>query len=60
MEGGAFFSGNAMVRGRDWYTLLHAPVLTLDVTFPGGHLGGHGDAPPFRQAVSFRTGVPRS
>jgi len=26
------FLGNATVRGRAWYKLLDAPVLTLDVT----------------------------
>ena len=29
---GARFLENATVRGRDWYQLLDAPVLTLDVT----------------------------
>ena len=30
-----FWGENATVRGRAWYKLLDAPVLTLDVTVPG-------------------------
>ena len=33
-----FFLENATVRGRAWYKLLDAPVLTLDVTVPGKSL----------------------
>ena len=31
-QNGACFGGNATFRGRVWYTILDAPVLTLDVT----------------------------
>ena len=34
------FLGNATVYGRDWYTPLNAPVLTLGVTVPGGNRTG--------------------
>jgi hypothetical protein len=34
---GLTFLKNATVRGRDWYNLLDAPVLTLDVTVRGDH-----------------------
>ena len=35
------FLENATVRGRDWYIVLDAPVLTLDVTV-GGDRSRHG------------------
>jgi hypothetical protein len=32
---GGYFMGNATIRGPDWYDLLDAPILTLDVTVWG-------------------------
>ena len=38
---------NATVRGRAWYKLLDAPVLTVDVTVSGGHRTGPVFQPSF-------------
>jgi len=39
------FLENATVRGRDWYKLLDAPVLTLDVTVRGETSAGRKISP---------------